>query len=306
MPKTEQYRAPIVTPWPEIPGIQIGEVVGPSGKEIHTDQYGRIKVRFRWDRISPEDDTASCWIRVVTQWSGNNYGLLSIPRIGQEVVVQFEDGDPDRPIVTGMMYNKDKMPPYVDPDQPTRTGIMTRSSPNGKETDYNALVMEDEAGSEYVHFQAQKDYQMVVKDSAQITIGDDGLNVDDGGHDADAGSLKQTVKKNVTEMVQEGDKSETVDQGKLDLTVEGDMSEIVRSGNMSLDVQTGKIDISAAKTILMEAKQKITLKVGGSSIEITPTGVTIKGSLTAKVEATTTTVSGSAMLTLKGGLVNIN
>ena len=306
VPKTEQYRAPLVTPWPEIPGIQIGEVVGPSGKEIHTDQYGRIKVRFRWDRISPEDDTASCWIRVVTQWSGNNYGLLSIPRIGQEVVVQFEDGDPDRPIVTGMMYNKDKMPPYVDPDQPTRTGIMTRSSPNGKETDYNALVMEDEAGSEYVHFQAQKDYQMVVKDSAQITIGDDGLNVDDGGHDADAGSLKQTVKKNVTEMVQEGDKSETVDQGKLDLTVEGDMSEIVRSGNMSLDVQTGKIDISAAKTILMEAKQKITLKVGGSSIEITPTGVTIKGSLTAKVEATTTTVSGSAMLTLKGGLVNIN
>ncbi|MFC6640092.1 type VI secretion system Vgr family protein [Sulfitobacter sediminilitoris] len=111
VPKKDPFRAPLVTPWPEIPGIQIGEVVGPAGKEIHTDDYGRIKVLFRWDRISPVTDTASCWIRVVTQWSGSDFGLISIPRIGQEVVIQFEDGDPDRPICTGMMYNKDKMPP---------------------------------------------------------------------------------------------------------------------------------------------------------------------------------------------------
>lgn len=306
VPKNEQYRAPFVTPWPEIPGIQIGEVVGPSGKEIHTDQYGRIKVRFRWDRISPEDDTASCWIRVVTQWSGNNYGLLSIPRIGQEVVIQFEDGDPDRPICTGMMYNKDKMPPYVDPDQPTRTGIMTRSSPDGKESDYNALVMEDEAGSEYVHYQSQKDYQMVVKDSAQITIGDDSINVDPGGHTVDAGSLLQTVKQHVTEIVQEGDKTETVESGKLDLTVEGNMTEIVKSGDMSLDVQSGKIDISAATTITMEAGQKITLKVGGSSVEITQSGVTIKGTGMVKAEAPAVTAQASGMLTLKGSVVMIN
>ncbi|KIN69991.1 ImpA family type VI secretion-associated protein [Sulfitobacter noctilucicola] len=308
------FRAPFVTPWPEIPGIQIGEVVGPSGKEIHTDEYGRVKVRFRWDRHSPEDDTASCWIRVVTQWSGTNYGLLSIPRIGQEVVIQFEDGDPDRPIVTGMMYNKDKMPPYVDPQQPTRTGIMTRSSPDGRETDYNALVMEDEAGSEYVHFQAQKDYQMVVKDSAQITVGDDGLNVDPGGHNAEAGSLLQTVKQNVTEVVQEGDKSETVDSGKLDLTVEGNMTEVVRSGDMSLDVQSGKIEIDAAgsiditsgSTITMEAAQKITLKVGGSKVEITQSGVTVKGTGTAKMEAPAVTAQASGLLTLKGNLTKIN
>ncbi|KIN70347.1 ImpA family type VI secretion-associated protein [Sulfitobacter noctilucae] len=304
--KEHQYRAPFVTPWPEIPGIQIGEVVGPAGKEIHTDEYGRVRVRFRWDRINPDDETASCWIRVVTQWSGNNWGLLSIPRIGQEVVIQFEDGDPDRPIVTGMMYNKDKMPPYVDPQQPTRTGIMTRSSPDGRETDYNALVMEDEAGSEYVHFQSQKDYQMVVKDSAQITVGDDGVNVDPGGHNADAGSLLQTVKQNVTEVVQEGDKAETVESGKLDLTVEGNMTEIVRSGDMSLDVQSGKIDISAATTITMEAGQKITLKVGGSSVEITQSGVTVKGTGTAKMEAPAVTAQASGMLTLKGSLTKIN
>ena len=296
--KDNQYRAPFVTPWPEIPGIQIGEVVGPSGKEIHTDEYGRVRVRFRWDRINPDDETASCWIRVVTQWSGNNWGLLSIPRIGQEVVIQFEDGDPDRPIVTGMMYNKDKMPPYVDPQQPTRTGIMTRSSPNGRETDYNAMVMEDEAGSEYVHFQSQKNYQMVVKDSAQITVGDDGVNVDPDAHNADAGSLLQTVKQNVTEIVQEGDKSETVENGKLDLTVKGDMTEIVQSGNMSLDVQSGKIEISAAKSI--------TLKVGGTSIEITQTGIKLKGTTSVDLQALNTTVKGSAKLTLRGGMTTIN
>ncbi|MFK7837100.1 MAG: type VI secretion system Vgr family protein [Sulfitobacter sp.] len=306
VPKVKPFRAPLVTPWPEVAGIQIGEVVGPSGKEIHTDEYGRVKVRFRWDRVNPDDDTASCWIRVVSQWSGNNYGLLSIPRIGQEVVVQFEDGDPDRPIVTGMMYNKDKMPPYVDPQQPTRTGLMSRTSPDGGETDYNALVMEDHAQNEYVHFQSQKDYQMVVKDSAQITIGDESVNVDPEGHNAEAGSLLQTVKQNVTEMVEEGDKSETVDSGKLDLTVEGNMTEVVRSGDMSLDVQSGKIDITAATTITMEAGQKITLKVGQSSIEITQTGITISGAMTVNVDAINTTVQGSAALTLRGGLVKIN
>ena len=306
VPKDVPFRAPLITPWPEIPGIQIGEVVGPSGKEIHTDEYGRIKVLFRWDRISPADQSASCWIRVATQWSGNNYGLLSIPRIGQEVIIQFEDGDPDRPICTGMMYNADKMPPFEVRQEETRTGIVTRSSLNGKETDFNALLMEDDIGKEFVHFQSQKDYQMVVKDSAQITIGDDGVNIDTGGHNVEAGSLLQTVKQNVTEMVEEGDKAETVDKGKLDLTVEGNMTEIVRSGNMSTDVQAGSIDIKAATTINIEAGTSITLTVGQSSIEITESGVTITGSAMVSVSALNTEVSGDAALTLQGGMVRIN
>ena len=296
--KEHKFRAPFVTPWPEIPGIQIGFFNDTATTEIYTDEYGRIKVLFRWDRINEPDEQASCWIRVATQWSGNSYGLISIPRIGQEVIIQFEDGDPDRPICTGMMYNKDKMPPYVDPPEETRTGIMTRSSPEGGETDYNALVFEDEAGEEYVHMQAQKHYQMVVKNSAQITVGDDSLNVDPGAQDVDENSLLQTVKNNVTEMVQEGDKKETVDQGKLDLTVEGNMTEVVRTGDMSLDVRSGQITMTAAK--------KITLKVGGSSIEITPTGVTIKGTTTVNVDAINTTVQGTAALTLRGGMVRIN
>jgi type VI secretion system secreted protein VgrG len=251
---------------------------------------------------------------VATQWSGKNYGLLSIPRIGQEVIVQFEDGDPDRPIVTGMMYKADTMPPYVDPAQPTRTGLMTRSSPKGKEDDYNALVMQDEKGKEYVHLQSQKDYQMVVKDSAQITIGDKSVNVSATGQTAEAGSLLQTVEQNVTEVVKKGDKTETIEKGSLTLTVEKDMTETLNSGNMTLDVKKGTIDIDAkgnidvdsGQNITMTAKTKITLKVGGNSIEISPTGVKIKGTTTVDVQALNTTVKGSAMLTLKGGLTKIN
>ncbi len=304
--ETLQFRAPLVTPWPEIAGIQIGEVVGPAGKEIHTDEYGRIKVLFRWDRHSKPDENASCWIRVATQWSGKNWGTLSIPRIGQEVLIQFEDGDPDRPICTGMMYNNNHMPPWEVEQEETRSGVRSRSSPEGRENDFNAIIMDDEADAEYLHMQSQKDYHLVVKDSAEIQIGDDGVNISHDGNSADAGSLKQTVKQNVTELVEEGDKSETIDSGKLDLTVEGDMTEIVRSGNASLDVQQGKIDISAATTITMEAGQKITLKVGGSSVEITQSGVTVKGTGTAKMEAPMVTSQASGLLTLKGNLTKIN
>lgn len=303
--KEHPYRAPLTTPWPEIPGIQIGEVVGPDSKEIHTDKYGRIKVLFRWDRLNEPDENASCWIRVASQWTGNEWGLLSIPRIGQEVIIQFEDGDPDRPICTGMMYNKAKMPPFGDLDnrselrqEETVTGIKTQSSPGGGDRDFNALIFEDEKDKEFVHMQSQKDHQLVVKNSSQITIGDSDVNVERNAHDAEDGSLLQTVKQNVTEMVEEGDKTETVDQGKLDLTVQGDMTEIVRSGNMSLDVQTGKITMTAA--------QSITLQVGQSSIVINQSGVTITGASSVNVDALRTTVAGSAMLTLRGGMVKIN
>ncbi|MEW9921692.1 type VI secretion system Vgr family protein [Marimonas sp. MJW-29] len=306
VPKSNQYRAPFVTPWPNVPGIQIGEVVGPEGKEIYTDKYGRIKIRFRWDRVNLANESASCWIRYVSHWSGNNWGFMSFPRVGQEVLVMFEDGDPDRPICTGMMYNADKMPPFEVETEETRTGLVTRSSPGGSATTFNSLMFEDDIGNEYVHFQSQKDYQMVVKDSAQITIGDDGVNVSPEAHDVDPGSLLQTVKQHVTEIVQEGNKSETVDQGTLDLTVEGDRTEVVRTGAMTLDISSSSLDVTAATTILIEAQQSITLKVGETQIELTQTGITISAPLSVEAKALNTTVKGEAMLTLNGGLTKIN
>lgn len=290
IPVTTQFRAPLDTPWPTMPGLLTAEVVGASGKEIETDEHGRVRVQFRWDREGKKNDKSSCWIRVVTPWSGNNWGINYVPRIGQEVVVQFEDGDPDRPIITGMLYNKEKMPPYVDKAKPTRTGIQTRSSPGGNAKSFNALLFEDDKGQEYLHLQAQKDFQMVVKDSAKMTIGDADKLIDKNEQEADPGSYLQRVKKNVTKEVLEGDKKETIKSGKYDLEVMGDLTEIVKSGNMKVDVNAGEL--------LLKAATKITLQVGGSKIEMTPAMI--------KVESTMVQVSGSAMLELKGGLVRIN
>lgn len=194
MPAEEQYRAPQVTPWPEIPGLQTAIVTGPSGDEIYTDEYGRIKVRFHWDRMNPDDETSSCWVRTVMPWTGKNWGMIAIPRIGQEVVIQFEEGDPDRPICTGMLYNADTMPPYELPANKTMTGMTTRSTTGGSTNTHHELVFEDKIGGEYVRFQSERDYHQIVKNNALIHIG--------GGHES-PGDLTQTVKRNKTELVGE-------------------------------------------------------------------------------------------------------
>lgn len=300
--KATQFRAPKVTPWPQVPSLQTGVVVasaGNQGKEIDTDKYGRVRVLFRWDLGDEKKRNASCWIRVVTPWSGNNWGMNAVPRIGQEVVIQFEDGDPDRPIVTGMLYNAETMPPYVDPDTPTRTGIKTHSSPDGGKDMYNALLFEDDIDKEYLHIQAQKDYQMVVKNGAEIRIGDPKDLIDDTKQDAKESSLNLTVKKDYIETVKEGDRKTLIEKGLLETTVQkGNMSEIVSKGDFLLDAKAGEITLQAAK--------KITLKVGDSTITLTPTGIEIKAGLKVEVSSTTTKVSGSAALDLKGGMVKIN
>lgn len=169
IPKNEPFRAPLDTPWPEIAGLHTAIVTGPAGEEIATDEHGRIKVQFHWDRDGQKDDKSSCWIRVATPWSGKGWGMIHVPRIGQEVIIQFEEGDPDRPICTGMLYNKDTMPPYPLPDNATQSGVKTNSSKGGG--GFNELMMEDKKGAELVRFQAEKDYQQIVKNNATITVG---------------------------------------------------------------------------------------------------------------------------------------
>ncbi|NHZ83501.1 type VI secretion system tip protein VgrG [Massilia sp. CCM 8695] len=130
----------------KIHGIQTATVVGPPGEEIHTDKYGRVRVQFHWDRVGANDDKSSAWIRVATPWAGANFGMTSIPRIGTEVLVQFMDGNPDRPIITGMVPNADTMPPWTLPDNKTQSGVLTRSTPNGGYDNANALRFEDKKG----------------------------------------------------------------------------------------------------------------------------------------------------------------
>lgn len=184
VPAAEQYRPRAITRKPVIPGVQTAVVVGPAGDEIHTDQYGRIRIKFHWDREAAADDKASCWVRTMTPWSGNNWGMIFIPRIGQEVVVDFEEGDPDRPIVIGMLYNADTMPPYPLDSQKTRSGVKTNASKGGG--GYHELVFEDKKGEEFVRFQSEKNYLQTVKNNARVDIGND---------------IVQSISNNKTEFV---------------------------------------------------------------------------------------------------------
>lgn len=328
VPKTEQYRAPLTTPWPEMHGIQTAVVVGPSGEEIHTDKFGRVRIQFMWDRVGKGDQESSVWVRAMMPWTGSKWGMIAIPRVGQEVIVQFEEGNPDRPIIVGMLYNAATMPPYALPANKTQSGIKTNSSKGGG--GFNELVFEDLKGKEFVRLQSEKDFTQIVKNNATITIGTD---------KKDPGDLTTTIYHNMTETVQTGDhtfkvekgsqtiaiktdKTEAI-EGKSDLTVTGNVtttvktgnvtttvdtgnvSETVKTGNVTLDVKLGKVEISAM--------QSITLKVGGSSVVVDQMGVTIKGPMI-KIEAEgmidakapMTQVKGDGMLILKGGITMIN
>ena len=163
------FRPPAVSPKPVIHGSQSAQVVGPPGEEIFTDKYGRVKVQFHWDREGKRNADSSCWIRVIHQSAGRQWGLVTIPRIGQEVIVDFLEGDPDQPIVVGCVYNPDQMPMYKLPDEKTKTYLRSNSSPGG--VGYNAIRFEDKAGSEQIYIHAQKDQDTRVRNDARERIG---------------------------------------------------------------------------------------------------------------------------------------
>ncbi len=158
---------------PRTTGPQTAVVVGPPGAEIHTDEYGRVKVQFHWDRYGNNDQDSSCWIRVSYPWAGSNFGGIQIPRIGQEVIVDFENGDPDRPIIIGRVYNGLNMPPWGLPDNATQSGLLSRSSKGGGPANANALRFEDKKGEEEVWFHAEKNLRTEVENDESHTVGHD-------------------------------------------------------------------------------------------------------------------------------------
>jgi type VI secretion system secreted protein VgrG len=187
VPSSVSYRVQHHTQKPRTTGPQTAEVVGPPGEEIYTDQYGRVKVQFHWDRYGKKDQNSSCWIRVSSSWAGSNYGAIFTPRIGQEVIVDFLNGDPDYPIITGRVYNADQMPPWQLPDNKTQSGVKTRSSKGGtpgsgeKATPgtTNIIRFEDQAGQEQLWFHAQKDQLTEVEHDEDKWVGQDRRKVID-------------------------------------------------------------------------------------------------------------------------------
>jgi type VI secretion system secreted protein VgrG len=199
-PLSLAFRPTRQTPKPLMSGPQTAVVVGPSGEEIFTDEYSRVKVQFHWDRLGGKDENSSCFVRVSSVWAGSGWGFIQIPRIGQEVIVDFLEGDPDQPIITGRVYNAAQMPPYGLPANATQSGWKSNSSPGGG--GWNEMRFEDKKGSEEVYFQAEKDHNELIKNNESRRIGND--FAEDVGHDA-----KQDIGHDRTETVG-NDKSVTV------------------------------------------------------------------------------------------------
>ena len=282
IPHKIPFRLDQKTPRPMIRGPQTAKVVGASGDEITTDEYGRVKVKFPWDRSSAQDDSASCWIRVSQAWAGSGFGGMNIPRVGQEVIVEHLEGNPDRPIITGRVYNATVKVPYSLPADKTKSTMKSNSSPGGG--GFNEIRLEDKKDSEEIFVNAQKDYNETVINNKTVTV-------KQGNH-----SLTVT----------QGDHSATISAGKHSTTVSAKDHELtVSAGNQTITVSAGKSSITAG--------QSITLTVGGSSIKIAPDGITLSGpkitltgNASVEISAPEAKLSGSAMTEISGGMVKIN
>ncbi len=233
-PTQMPYKPQLLTPKPRTHGPQTALVVGPKGEEIYTDKYGRIKVQFYWDRYGHKDENSSCWIRVATPWAGEKWGMVHIPRIGQEVVVDFIGGDPDYPLITGSVYNADQMPPYALPDNKTASGVKSRSTKGGGATDFNEIRMEDKKGEEQLYVHAQRNLDTVVEADESRMVGHDRSTRID--HDDDRfvkNDDRHVIEGNQTVQIQKNQSIKV--KGNQDNTVDGNQSNVVH-GNRTQSV----------------------------------------------------------------------
>jgi len=340
VPSDTVWRPPRTTPWPA-GTMQTALVVGPSSEEIYTDEYGRIKVQFHWDRYGKQNEQSSCWIRVSQSLAGPQFGTHFLPRVGMEVVVSHLDDDPDRPLVTGVVYNGTNKPPFDLPAKAAQSGLQTRSTKDGSTSLANQLIFDDTKGAESITLHAERDFTRTVENDDTLEVGFvtkkngdrsvkvfNNLTEEVGASGCNAGNRSLTVYKdnsttvstgNETYTVSKGNASFEVTQGTHTVTVGGKQSVTVKQGH-SLTVSSGShaVEVSSgsgrmkAMSWTIEGQTSITLKVGSNSIQIGPAGVTIngltvsvKGQTSTTVEGLNTTVKGTATLQAQGAITMI-
>lgn len=276
MPKRIPFRPERETPKPFVQGPQTAIVTGPSGEEIHTDKYGRVKVQFHWDRLGHNDDNSSCWVRVSQGWAGKGWGQIHIPRVGHEVIVDFLEGDPDRPIITGRVYNAENTVPYGLPANKTQSGIKTNSSKGGG--GFNEYRFEDKKGSEQIYIHAEKDYDTLIENNETRKVGGKG-----------EGNRTTDIKKDETLTV--GGNKKTTVMGNFDETIVGKETRTV----------TGNVTETYAANETRTIAGSITKTVAGSVTE------TIAGSITKTVGGAVTNVIGGSMTeVVAGGVTQVS
>jgi type VI secretion system secreted protein VgrG len=279
IPAATPFEPPAVHGRAAIYGLQTAFVIDESSsgnsEEIWPDKYGRVRVRFHWDR----EAKWACWLRVVQPWAGKAWGQLWIPRVGDEVAVTFLEGDPDCPVVIGGIYNSDNMPIFKLPDNKTQSGILTHSSTGGGSSNFNMLRFEDKMGSEEIYVQAEKDHNALIKhdetrtvkndrtttihvnDSRTVETGDDTISVQQGKRTI-------TVAQNISETSQQGNISTTASMGNISVKADiGNISEQATLGNITIQASVGQISISGLSGV--------TISCGASSISMTPASISI-------------------------------
>jgi type VI secretion system secreted protein VgrG len=290
------YRPQFSTPRPRVQGCQTAYVVGPSGEEIYTDKYGRVKVQFHWDREGTNDDKSSCWVRVASFWAGKQWGAIHLPRIGQEVIVDFMEGDPDRPIVVGSVYNAENMPPYALPDNRTRSTLKSRSSKGGGADNFNEIRFEDLKGSEEVYFQAEKDLNSLVKnDETRDVKHDRTVKIEHDDTKTVTNDLTLTVNHDRKATIANND-SETV--GK-------DQTRTVGGNSTSTVAQDNSETVGGSESVSIASSQTVT--IGGSESHTTAASrtTTIAASDSTTVAASVTLTAGGGVTITSGGPVAI-
>lgn len=290
----------LLTPKPTVAGPQTAVVVGDGDAgDITTDVHGRIKVQFHWDRLGQKNANSSCWLRVATMWAGNGWGMISLPRLGQEVVVGFLEGDPDQPLVIGSVYNSVQKTPYPLPDNATVSTVKSRSKQGGA-ADFNEIRFEDKPGSEYMLLHSQKNQIEFIEDTRHAEIGMD-------EHHTVKNDRKQLVGANDHLHVQADSKTKV--DGKLNLTVTGDMlhktdglwalktgkdftteagTAVSLKAGTDMHVKVGQnlgadagmnVHLKGGMNIVIEGGMQVTIKAGGSSVVLGPDGVSITGTM---------------------------
>jgi type VI secretion system secreted protein VgrG len=344
IPFDTPYRPERSTDEPRAYGYESAVVVGPAGEEIFTDKYGRVKVQFFWDRRGKKDDKSSCWVRVSTVWAGKGWGVVNTPRIGQEVLIAYINGDPEDPIIIGRVYNAEQMPPYTLPANKTQSGIKTRSTLQGTPDNFNEIRFEDKKGSEELYIHAEKDKKIVVEHDKTESVGNNNTESIGNDESIDIGNnQKVTVAKDQTISVSanrsvnvtknetigiDGNRSESVGQsetvtiaksrshsigtdeavdigGKRALTVAKNETTSIGENRTITIGKEDKLDVG--KKLVIEAGDEISLTTGSASIVMKKDGtITISGKDIKLDGSGKINIKASSDVVIKGSKVSAN
>jgi type VI secretion system secreted protein VgrG len=292
-----QFRPERTTRKPIMGGAQTAVVVGPAGDEIKTDSLGRVMVQFDWDRLGEHNEKSSCWIRVSQAWAGSKWGAIHIPRIGQEVIVDFLDGDPDRPIITGRAYNADNMPPYDLPANQTQSGIKSRSTKGGTANNFNEIRFEDKKGQEELHLQAEKDMSTLVKHNQTLEVGVDRSIVVGNDEDTHIKHNRKTTVDVNDEVIIDGTHTKTVTKA-VKQEYHNDHMRYV-GGDQMLTVEKNKTE-HVTEAYTLNTAVMFQLNQGPTNLTFVDTDVTLDsaGMITMKAGGAMALVDKAGMITL--------